>query len=296
MVTVVKRKVKGITYFYLEHTSRRGSKFEQKSRYLGRSIPKDIARIKGQFTYELNKEKWFDRFDSIRRNYRKELSGLPESAREKQLRGFSVRFTYDTQRIEGSTLTLGETAQLLERGTSPSGKPRADVVEAEAHNRLVLGLPKEKRDLSLRLALNWNWELLKDTKPDVAGQVRRHGVAISGSEFVPPTPVELRPMLDDFFRWYARSKGKTHPVELAALIHQRFVTIHPFADGNGRVSRLMMNYVLDRNQYPMFNVEYRDRNSYYRALERSQVRGEESIFANWLFRRYLKAYSRYERA
>ena len=57
-----------------------------------------------------------------------------------------------------------------------------------------------------------------------------------------------------------------------------------------------MNYVLDKNQYPMFNVEYRDRNSYYRALERSQVRGEESIFANWLFRRYLKVYSRYERA
>jgi Fic family protein len=287
MVTIVKRNVKGIPYYYLEHTIRNHGKFEQKSKYLGREIPKDIARIKSQFTRDLNKERWFDRFDAIKKNHRKEFLALPKSAKEKRLREFSVRFTYDTQRIEGSTLTLRETAQLLEEGTSPSGKPRSDVEEAEAHDRVFLAMLKDKRDLSLQLAMDWNWELLKETKPDIAGQVRRHGVRISGSVFVPPTPVELQPMLRDFFSWYRRNKARMHPVELAALVHLRFVTIHPFGDGNGRVSRLMMNYVLNTNQYPMLNIEYKDRKSHYRALERAQVRHDEGIFANWLFRRYL---------
>src|SRR5438445_8729588 len=138
MVTIVKRNVRGIPYYYLEHTIRADGKFEQKSKYLGREIPKDITRIKRQFTHELNKEKWFDRFDAMEKNYRREFLGLPESAKEKQLREFSVRFTYDTQRIEGSTLTFRETAQLLEEGVSPSGKPRTDVEEAEAHHKVFL--------------------------------------------------------------------------------------------------------------------------------------------------------------
>ena len=71
---------------------------------------------------------------------------------------------------------------------------------------------------------------------------------------------------------------------MAALVHLRFVTIHPFGDGNGRVSRLMMNFVLNRNHYPMLNIEYKNRNSYYRALERSQTLQDDHIFASWFFR------------
>ena len=294
-MTIVKRNVKGIPYYYLEHTIRTDDKFEQKSKYLGREIPRDIAGIKSQFTNELNRERWFDKFDSIKKNHSREFSALPQSAKEKQLREFSVRFTYNTQRIEGSTLTLSETAQLLERGISPSGKPRGDVEEAEAHNRVFLTMLKEKKELSLQLAMDWNWELFKETKPDIAGQIRKHGVRVSGSKFIPPTPVELRPMPRDFFSWYGRNKRKMHSVELAALVHLRFVTIHPFGDGNGRVSRLMMNYVLNKNQYPMLNIEYKSRNSYYHALERSQIRQDESIFANWFFRRYLREYKRYQK-
>ena len=295
MVTLVKRTVRGIPYDYLEHTSRVDGKFAQKSKYLGREIPKDIAKIKSQFTYEINKEKWFDRFDAIKKNYRREFSELPKSAKEKQLREFSVRFTYDTQRIEGSTLTFSETAQLLEYGVSPSGKPRNDVEEAEAHNRVFLAMLEQKKELSLQLVLYWHRELFKETKPDIAGQIRRHGVRITGSRFVPPSPVELQPMLQDFFGWHGRSARKMHSVELAALVHLGFVTIHPFTDGNGRISRLMMNYVLNKNRYPMLNIEYKNRNSYYRALERSQIRHNDGVFANWFFRRYLREFTRYEK-
>jgi len=114
-------------------------------------------------------------------------------------------------------------------------------------------------------------------------------VGISGSKFNPPLPVELVAWLSDFFRWYGKNKA-LHPVELAALVHLKFVTIHPFADGNGRLSRLLMNFVLNRYRYPLLNIRYEGRNSYYRALERSQLQKNDAVFVQWFFKRYTKEY------
>jgi Fic family protein len=293
VATIVKRAVKGVAYYYLEHTVRDKGRFRQKSKYLGKAIPKDIDEITRQFVSELNEERWFDEFDRIKRNYGAALRAYPESARRKEMRAFSVKFTYDTQRIEGSTLSLRETAQLLEEGISPGGKPVEDIKEAEAHQSVFFEMLKCTKDLSPQLVLDWHWRLLKDTKPDIAGQIRSHGVGIAGSRYVPPSPVELRPMLDDFFGWYDRERARTHPVELAALVHLKFVTIHPFGDGNGRISRLMMNFALHKSSYPMLNIEYKNRGAYYNALERSQLKKEERAFTNWFFRRYSREFKRY---
>jgi len=287
VATVVKRKVRGITYYYLEHTVREDGRVTKKSRYLGRAVPKDIEKLKQQFVYELDKVKWFVLFDKIKENYAVELAETPRSAREKGLKEFSVRFTYDTQRIEGSTLTLRETAQLLEEGISPSGKSIEDVKEAEAHQRVFFDMLSYRKDLSLQVVLYWHKKLFEETKPDIAGQIRRHGVSITGSKFTPPSPVELNPLLRQFFSWYNRSKASMHPVELAALVHLKFVTVHPFSDGNGRISRLMMNFILNKHGYPMLNIEYKGRRSYYSALERAQVNSNERVFYQWFFRKYL---------
>lgn len=293
MVRVAKRILKGKTYYYLEHTIRNKDKRTTKSKYLGSKLPKNIDDIKRKFYFELNKAKWFDDFEKIRHNYNAELKVTPKSAREKELREFSVRFTYDTQRIEGSTLTLRETAQLLENKISPSGKPTEDSKEAEAHHKVFLEMLDLKGDLSQQLVLDWNRELLRETKPDVAGRIRRHGVRITGSRFIPPSPIELQPLLNEFFVWYGKTKAKANPVELAGLIHLKFVTIHPFTDGNGRISRLMMNFALHRNGYPMLNIEYKGRASYYSSLERSQLSEDERPFMNWFFRRYERESKRF---
>jgi Fic family protein len=221
---------------------------------------------------------------------------LPPSAIQKRDRSFSVKFTYDTSRIEGSKLTYRETADLLERGLSPRQKPIEDIKEAQAHDRVFLEALEYEKDLSYQVVLMWHKRLFKETKPDIAGKVRNHQVAISGSRFMPPSPVEVQPLLREFFRWYDRNKSSMHPVELAAGVHLRFVTVHPFADGNGRMSRLLMNFVLHRHGFPPLNIPYEGRRSYYNALERSQVKGNDSTFIQWFFRKYLKYHSAHVRA
>ncbi|MGA2971223.1 MAG: Fic family protein [Candidatus Bathyarchaeia archaeon] len=293
MVTVRKRVIGGRTYYYLEHSVRMNGRVEKKATYLGKALPKNVEEIKKDFLHSIYEERWFKTFDSIRRNFAKERRLMPKSAGEEELRKFSVRFTYDTQRIEGSVLTLRETANLLEIGVTPLGKPVQDIKEAEAHQKILYEILRFHKDLSLQTILYWHKRLFESTKKDIAGRIRQHQVAISGSKFVPPSPAEVYPLLREFFKWYEGSKKKLHPVELAALVHLKFVTIHPFADGNGRISRLIMNFVLNKQSLPMLNIPYKNRNSYYNALERSQVKRQDSIFLQWLFKRYVKEDTRY---
>lgn len=196
-------------------------------------------------------------------------------------------------RAASSKLSYRETADLLERGLSPPARPLADIKEVEAHDKLIREVLEFRKDISLGVMLSWHRRLFEQTKPDVAGKVRRHQVAISGSRFMPPSPVEVQPLLREFFRWYDRNKSSIHPVELAAAVHLRFVTVHPFTDGNGRMDRLLMNFVLNRHGSPLLNIPYEDRRSCHNALERSQVKKVDSISIQWFFKRYLKGHSAY---
>ena len=147
---------------------------------------------------------------------------------------------------------------------------------------------KFDKDLSLQIILYWHKQLFLETKEDIAGKIREHQVLISGSKFIPPTPQKLEIFLKEFFNWYKKNRDKVHPVILAALIHLKFVTIHPFTDGNGRISRLIMNFILFKNKFPMLDISYENRNSYYNSLERSQIKKDETIFLNWFFKNYLR--------
>ena len=207
---------------------------------------------------------------------------------EKQIETFVIKFTYDTQKIEGSTLTLKETANLLEYGITPRNRPIDDVKETEAHKKVFYEILRYKKDLSLQIILYWHKKLFEETKKEIAGKIRTHQVAIARSKFIPPFQAEIYPLIREFFKWYEDYKNKLNPVELAALVHLKFVTIHPFSDGNGRISRLMMNFILNKNKYPMLNISYKNRDSYYTALERSQVNKNDNIFLNWFIKRYLK--------
>lgn len=295
MVTIIKKTIGKQAYYYLEHSIRIDGKIQKKEGYIGKQLPKDIDRIKNNFLSEIYRERWYNLFDRIKENFSRDIKKMSKSALEKETQAFMIKFTYDTQRIEGSKLTLRETANLLGRGITPKDKPIQDVKEAEAHKKVFYEMLDYNKELSLQIILYWHKKLFEFTKQDIAGRIRQDQVAISGSKFMPPFPAEIYPLLRGFFKWYHKNKDILHPVGLAGLVHLKFVTIHPFADGNGRISRLMMNFVLYKYKYPMLNIPYENRRSYYNALERAQVKKNERIFLQWIFRRYVKEYRRYLR-
>lgn len=292
MVSVVKRRKGNQNYYYLYHDSKKDRR-RQLEVYLGKKMPEDIEERKRRFALEIERRDWLPRLEKIRKNFARSQKSMPRSAREKNLRSFSVRFTYNTQRIEGSTLTLRDTALLLEDGLSPSNRPKIDVAETEVHQRVFLEIMRKKEDLSEAVVRKWHKALFLQTKPDIAGIFRNYNVRISQSKFVPPSYTAINLMAKKFFKWYSTKKRNLNPVELAALVHRKFVTIHPFGDGNGRITRLMMNHVLNKFGYPLLDIDYGDRRSYYTALERSQTTGDDLPFLKWFMKRYLRAHKRY---
>lgn len=287
MVIVRKRRIGNEGFFYLEHTVRINGAVEKKEKYLGKTVPENIEEIKQEFFHEIFKEKWYFSLDKIKKNFVYEYNKLPQTAKSKYFENFVIKFTYNTNRIEGSTLTLRDTANLLNEGISPRNRPVRDIKEAESHKKVFYNMLEYKKELNLSIVLYWHKLLLQDTDKEIAGQIRNHQVAIAGTAVQLPSPVELNPLLDDFFAWYNKEKSRLHPVELAALVHLKFVSIHPFTDGNGRTSRIMMNFVLHKNKLPMLDISYSNRASYYTALERSQKTGKEYIFVQYLIKRYV---------
>lgn len=291
MVNLIKKQIGNQVYYYLEHSFRQGNSVRKIEKYLGKEIPKNIEEIKKEFVFQIYQERWFKVFSEIKENFSKEQKQTPFSAKEKETESFMIKFTYNTQKIEGSKLTLRDTANLLEKGITPK-KPLSDIKETEVHKKVFYDMLNYQKDLSLQIVLYWHKKLFESTKEDTAGKIRTHQVAISRSKFLPPFPAELEFLLKEFFEWYNKNKN-INPVELAALAHLKFVTIHPFSDGNGRISRLMMNFVLKKNKYPMLDIPYENRDSYYNALERAQIKKNELIFLQWFFKRYVKENRRF---
>lgn len=290
LMKIVKKKTGKNTalYYYLQHSARINGKIKKFEQYLGNTIPENMDEIENNLFNEIRIEKYGQKLNQIRIKHVKHEKELPKSSLEKEKNIFNVEFTFNTQKIEGSTLSLQETALLLENNTTPSNKPIEDVIEARNHNLLLQKIMAKHQNITFETMLQWHKELFSQTKGDIAGQIRTHGVKITGSSFVPPSPVELSLLVDEFFTWYAENSTKIHPVELAGLTHLKLVTIHPFADGNGRISRLLMNTILYQQKFPMIDIKYQHRLQYYKALEKSQVSEKDHYFLDWFLSYYCK--------
>lgn len=273
-------------YFYLVKTYRWDGVVQRKERYLGRTLPPDLERQRSSLEREVWQSTWFRAFQTIRDSYQSHLRGLPKEALDKEREQFVIEFTFDTNRIEGSTLSYRETADLLERGISPRAKPMRDIREAQLHASLVSRLLVEPEPIDFPRLLAWHKAVFRETKPEYAGRIRDFEVRIGGSKHVPPPPLEARPMLVELLRWNQRRSEDLHPVERAAEFHYRFEDIHPFGDGNGRIGRIAMNMILLGSGYPMLNIQYGSRSGYYRALERASAASNSLPFVLWFYRRY----------
>jgi Fic family protein len=282
-----KRRRGGQVYLYLVQSYREGGRVRKIEWYLGRRPPESLSALKEQLGQAVISRQWGRELTSVKTRYQENVRRMPEGIRAKEIESFAIEFTYDSNRIEGSSLTFRETASLLEHGITPSNRPLSDVQESLAHRAVFIAALSERGSFDRATFLHWHKKLFEVTKPQYAGVVRRHQVAIAGSKFLPPPGFELDRLLTEFFDWFGPAWRNLHPVVLAALVHLKLVTIHPFGDGNGRVTRIAMNYVLHRKGFPMLDIPYRRRAGYYAALERAQTGGDEFAFVRWFVRRYL---------
>lgn len=196
---------------------------------------------------------------------------------------FRIAYTFESNRIEGNTLTLQETALVVNEGLTIGGKSLQEHLEALNHAEAVdfiTALATNGEDLTRRSLLELHSIILRGIDRENAGRYRKVPVRISGSRHEPPQPWQLDKLMEEYFLHYLRHKGSLHPVLLAAEMHERLVSIHPFVDGNGRTARLVMNLILLRNGYTIANLkgDNASRMAYYRALENVQVDNEPVAF------------------
>lgn len=225
--------------------------------------------------YQELKQKW--------ERYQVERSSIPEYTLQSYEQAFEIEYTHNSTAIEGNTLTLMETKVLLEDGISIGGKHLRELYEAVNH-RNAYRYVKE----CIQNELSLNEKIVKDIHAILmdhiftGGIYRNFDVYISGAQHTPPSPNEMYHQIKNFYvdlTW----KGKEwNPIELAAWTHAEFVRIHPFPDGNGRTSRLIMNYQLLANGFPAISIAKENRLEYFNALESYAVEGNLSTFVDMI--------------
>ena len=241
---------------------------EEKANYI-KSSPKlssNLVSILNEIDVLKKKLDQFRQFDSFRISQALELE-----------------YTFESNRIEGNTLTLRETDLVINEGLTISGKSMREHLEAINHQEAIgyiKHLIEKNSFLNEKEVLSIHNLILRGIHPEDAGRYRRVQVMIKGSSFMPPQPFMVAKEMEDFFIWYETNKNNLHPIVLAAEMHERLVTIHPFIDGNGRTSRLVMNLILLQNGYVIANIkgDYDSRMQYYNALEIAQTKNKKEDF------------------
>ena len=194
-----------------------------------------------------------------------------------------LEYTFESNRIEGNTMTLRETDMVINEGLTISGKSMREHLEAINHQEaigFIKDLMQKNNALNERDLLSIHNLILRGIIPEDAGRYRKVQVMIQGSTHMPPQPLMVAQEMEEYFIWYEINKTKLHPIILAAEMHERLVTIHPFIDGNGKTSRLIMNLILLQKGYLIANIkgDYENKTQYYQSLEKAQTKKDKEDF------------------
>ena len=197
---------------------------------------------------------------------------LPPIALSKIKEVLSIEWTYNSNSIEGNTLTLRETQMVLQEGITIKGVSLREHFEAKNHENAINFLYNIiNDDYVLRSIdiLSLHASVLRSIEDDFAGRIRNGGVRISGANFIPPNASKVSNYLDELVHFVNTNPLQMNDIELAAIFHHKFVWIHPFFDGNGRTVRLAMNLLLMRKGFPPAIILKNDRKKYYDALNQA---------------------------
>ena len=266
------------TFYYLGKTIRIGENKWKKIRIKLGTIPPSKELIAEKLKelrleqYKVYNEDYIDAnklevIDDFKEVYQNHIKGIPKTIVEKEETDFVIRFTYNSNAIEGNRLTLRDTYLIIKDKQIPSGAPPKDYNEAVNGREAFDFLKGYKGKMTLEFIEKLNGILTKNTGVIYPGRIRFFPVKIEGADFTPPDEREVPKLLKDMIKFYYENKNKFHPFVIACLIHAKFVEIHPFEDGNGRTGRALMNWVLMGADYPKLYIPVTKRQKYYEAID-----------------------------
>jgi len=294
------------TYYYITKNFRlNGKKWKKIRKYIGSKPPskqqttqaiteieadalkKGIVKPASQYYYLKDTEA--EKLQDLKEVYHEWYGKLKTDEIKKYEEDFIVRFTYNTNAIEGNRLSLRETSMILTENIIPAGTTLNDYNETINSKDCYELIKNYTGEFNQKFILKIHGILTKNTNCKLVGTYRDHDVRISGSDWIPSSYKKIRVEMRKIFQWYYSERNKLHPVELGAILHNKLVRLHPFSDGNGRTSRVVMNWILMKNKYPMFYIEQRDKIHYYEAIEEGDKGNDEVIvhyFASVLMQQY----------
>jgi len=300
-----KKMLRGKPYYYLVETTRLGGRRKKIRLYLGKG---DLSRkelqklikvggksIKQRVESHLRKEDPFiniiseneeDEITRIRKLYKSGLIKMDKISRRKYFDWFLTHFTYNTNAIEGSTIKLKDAEMILLEKVVPSNKNIREIREVENHKDAFDFIMSYKGDVSKNFILKLHKILFHNILGDNAGRFRKVQVFVMGAEEVPPRPQNVEEEFSKLMKWYKFNKKRYNAVVVASYMHCGFEGVHPFIDGNGRVGRLLLNFILMKNGLPPIDIKEKRRMEYYGAI-RSGVKGNLRYFVE-LVLKYMK--------
>jgi len=191
---------------------------------------------------------------------------LPPMIVRKLKEQMQIEYTYNSNALEGNTLSARETQLVIQEGITVQGKSLREHLEVKNHPEAMLFVENlSRREIEEKDVLETH-RIIFEGIDDNAGTYRKGQVRIAGADFIPPPPEEIRSRITDLSDWLHENVEELRSIEIAAVFHHRFEQIHPFSEGNGRVGRLLMNCILLKHGYPFVVVLKDDRKKYYKAL------------------------------
>jgi len=273
------RKVNGKRQNYLVFIKREGDKMVKKSKFIGiGNISKqEVEKLKKDFEIKvigntssenMTKEQLLE-IEKLKQLYNEKINSLSKEEFEKFEETFFTELTYNSNAIEGSSLSLEDTNLILNEGLVPKGKTLREINEAKNHKLAINFINNYKGDLDELFILKLHAAILKDISERFAGKYRETSVRIFKSDTNFPDASKVPQLVKNLVYWYKINKNKMHPFEMAILFSTKFVSIHPFIDGNGRTSRLIMNFLLKKKSYPWINIYMKQRTDYLKAIRQA---------------------------
>ena len=294
MAYIRSKKVSNEEYYYYVESYRIDDKVYSKNlKYVGKVVPnkEELEILENEFTekkiqqiirsdlkfvpYKVD-SRILENAMKLKKRFFTNLNALSKVGKEQLIRRFKTGFTYHSCSIEGNTLSRAEVDLVINKDQSIEGKKLLELLEVRNHKKAIDYMMSENSDLSEFFIKRLHEVLLDgsdeyhDDEEYVIGGYRCDMRFIEGADVIPVAPLLIVEEMRKLISFYKKNKYKIHPIELASEFHLRLVIIHPFSDGNGRMARLLMNFILDRSGFPMIDISVENREEYIRALDSGQ--------------------------